>query len=84
MAPVTAQRVSGDMAGDNRDVADLCKDALKTYKGIVGFDLERKFENFEAVIHPGHQGDAKLSQVPPRRHVGRQVARPLLGKPGLH
>ncbi|KAJ0360530.1 hypothetical protein COL154_007448 [Colletotrichum chrysophilum] len=46
----SAQRVPDDMAGDNRDVADLWKDALKTYKGIVGFDLERKFENIDAII----------------------------------
>lgn len=40
MTPVTAQRVPDDVAGDNRDVADLWKDVLKTYKGIMGFDLE--------------------------------------------
>ncbi|KAF4826841.1 hypothetical protein CGCTS75_v008733 [Colletotrichum tropicale] len=41
------------MAGHNRDVADLWKDALKAYKGIVGFDLERKFENLEVMITRG-------------------------------
>ncbi|KAJ0268648.1 hypothetical protein COL940_013199 [Colletotrichum noveboracense] len=50
MASVTAQRVPGDMAGDNRDVADLWKDSLKAYKSIVGFDLEHKFESVEAMI----------------------------------
>ncbi|KAJ0382516.1 hypothetical protein COL922a_012395 [Colletotrichum nupharicola] len=53
MASVTAQRVPGDMAGDNRDVADLWKDSLKAYKSIVGFDLEHKFESVEAMITQG-------------------------------
>ena len=42
-----------ELESDNRDVADLWKDALKQYKGIVGFDLEQKFGNVEAMIAKG-------------------------------
>ncbi|KAI8264264.1 hypothetical protein K4K58_012411 [Colletotrichum sp. SAR11_239] len=70
MAPVTAQRVPDAMAGHNRDVADLCKDALKTYKGIVGFDLERKFENVEAMII---QGIKEMQNFHKFRHDDKKV-----------
>ncbi|KAI8169079.1 hypothetical protein K4K54_010005 [Colletotrichum sp. SAR 10_86] len=50
MAPVTAQRVPGGMAGHNRDVADLWKDALKTYKGI-------KMQNFHKFRHDDKKVD---------------------------
>ncbi|KAF7553457.1 hypothetical protein G7Z17_g3613 [Cylindrodendrum hubeiense] len=42
-----------DLKSDNRDVADLWKEALKSYKGIVGFDLEQKYENVDAMIAKG-------------------------------
>ncbi|KAK2739310.1 NACHT and TPR domain-containing protein [Colletotrichum kahawae] len=70
MASVLAQRVPDDMAGDNRDVADLWKDALKTYKGIVGFDLERKFENVEAMIT---QGTKEMQNFHKFRHDDKKV-----------
>ncbi|KAI8248777.1 hypothetical protein K4K56_010696 [Colletotrichum sp. SAR 10_98] len=70
MAPVTAQRVPGGMAGHNRDVADLWKDALKAYKGIVGFDLERKFENVEAMIT---QGIKEMQNFHKFRHDDKKV-----------
>ncbi|KAJ3953957.1 hypothetical protein N0V92_009547 [Colletotrichum tropicale] len=70
MAPVTAQRVPGDMAGHNRDVADLWKDALKAYKGIVGFDLERKFESVEAMIT---QGTKEMQSFHKFRYDGKKV-----------
>jgi hypothetical protein len=38
---------------DNRDVADLWKDALKSYRGIVGFELEPKFSNVQAMLDFG-------------------------------
>ncbi|EQB56295.1 hypothetical protein CGLO_03705 [Colletotrichum gloeosporioides Cg-14] len=70
MAPVTAQRVPEDMAGDNGHVADLWKDAPKTYKGIVGFDLERKFENLEAMIT---RGTKEMQNVHKFRHDDKKV-----------
>jgi hypothetical protein len=42
-----------DLENDNRDVADLWKQALKEYKGIVGFDLQPKFNNVQAMIDFG-------------------------------
>ncbi|KAL7815852.1 hypothetical protein V8C26DRAFT_107768 [Trichoderma gracile] len=42
-----------DLEKDNRDVADLWKQALKEYKGIVGFDLQPKFNNVQAMIDFG-------------------------------
>lgn len=42
-----------DLQADNRDVADLWKQALKQYKGIVGFDLQPKFNNVQAMIDFG-------------------------------
>jgi hypothetical protein len=38
---------------DHRDVSDLWHDALKKYQGIVGFSLEPKFENVDAMISFG-------------------------------
>ncbi|KAL3299902.1 hypothetical protein RB213_009472 [Colletotrichum asianum] len=70
MAPFTAQRVPDDMAGDNRDAADLWKDALKTYKGIVAFDLEHKFENVEATIT---QGTKEMQNFHKFRYDGKKV-----------
>ncbi|KAF3801822.1 hypothetical protein GCG54_00015042 [Colletotrichum gloeosporioides] len=70
MAPVPAQRVPDDMAGNNRDVADLWKDALKTYKGIVGFDLERKFENVKAMIT---RGTKEMQNFHKFRHDDKKV-----------
>ncbi|KAF4419151.1 hypothetical protein CFRS1_v015535 [Colletotrichum fructicola] len=58
------------MAGDNRDVADLWKDALKTYKGIVGFDLERKFENIDAMIT---RGTKEMQNFHKFRHDDKKV-----------
>lgn len=45
--------VPEDLESDNRDVADLWKQALKQYKGIVGFDLQPKFNNVQAMIDFG-------------------------------
>lgn len=45
--------VPEDLENDNRDVADLWKQALKQYKGIVGFDLQPKFNNVQAMIDFG-------------------------------
>lgn len=41
------------LKNDSRDVSDLWRDALKKYKGIVGFDLERKFDNVDAMVKFG-------------------------------
>ncbi|KAJ0132542.1 Uncharacterized protein HZ326_24373, partial [Fusarium oxysporum f. sp. albedinis] len=41
------------LKNDNRDVADLWKEALKSYKSIVGFDLQRKFDNVQGMLDFG-------------------------------
>ncbi|EEU37966.1 uncharacterized protein NECHADRAFT_84310 [Fusarium vanettenii 77-13-4] len=41
------------LKNDNRDVADLWKEALKSYKGVVGFDLQRKFDNVQGMLDFG-------------------------------
>lgn len=41
------------LKNDNRDVADLWKEALKSYKGIVGLDLQRKFDNAKDMLDYG-------------------------------
>ncbi|KAK7424652.1 hypothetical protein QQZ08_008535 [Neonectria magnoliae] len=53
MATSVPLDLAKELESDNRDVADLWKDALKQYKGIVGFDLEQKFGNVEAMIAKG-------------------------------
>ncbi|EHK16301.1 uncharacterized protein TRIVIDRAFT_112373, partial [Trichoderma virens Gv29-8] len=45
--------VPEDLESDNRDVADLWKQALQQYRGIVGFDLQPKFNNVQAMIDFG-------------------------------
>ena len=40
-------QLPADLQEENRDVADLWKDALKAYKGIVGFDLEENLIMFK-------------------------------------
>ncbi|GKT41473.1 uncharacterized protein ColSpa_01654 [Colletotrichum spaethianum] len=55
---------------DGRDVADLWKEALKAYKGIVGFDLERKFENVEVMIA---QGTKDMENFHKFRHNDKKV-----------
>ncbi|KAL6365743.1 hypothetical protein LRP88_00318 [Fusarium phalaenopsidis] len=59
-----------DLKDDNRDVADLWKDALKAYKGIVGFDLEKKFDNVEAMIE---QGTYEMNNFHKFRHNEKKV-----------
>ncbi|RTE79591.1 hypothetical protein BHE90_005917 [Fusarium euwallaceae] len=59
-----------DLKDDNRDVADLWKDALKAYKGIVGFDLEKKFDNVEAMIK---QGTHEMNNFHKFRHNEKKV-----------
>ncbi|KAF7563389.1 hypothetical protein G7046_g719 [Stylonectria norvegica] len=59
-----------DLKNDNRDVADLWKEALKSYKGIVGFDLERKFENVDAMII---QGTKEMNSFHKFRHNEKKV-----------
>ncbi|KAL6864636.1 hypothetical protein J3F83DRAFT_742527 [Trichoderma novae-zelandiae] len=45
--------VPEDLENDTRNVADLWKQALQQYKGIVGFDLQPKFNNVQAMIEFG-------------------------------
>lgn len=50
---VAPPAVAEELKADDRDVADLWKQALKSYKGIVGFDLERKFDNVQSMVDFG-------------------------------
>ncbi|KAH7136344.1 hypothetical protein EDB81DRAFT_693393 [Dactylonectria macrodidyma] len=59
-----------DLKSDKRDVADLWKEALKSYKGIVGFDLEQKFENVDAMIAKGTQ---EMNNFHKFRHNDKKV-----------
>ena len=72
MASVTgaAEKLPEDLKNDDRDVADLWKEALKSYKGIVGFDLERKFDNVEAMLA---QGTKEMSNFHKFRHNDKKV-----------
>jgi hypothetical protein len=47
------QRLPETLKDDRRDVSDLWKDALRSYKGIVGFDLERRFDSVDAMMQFG-------------------------------
>ncbi|KAL0934771.1 NACHT and TPR domain-containing protein [Colletotrichum truncatum] len=71
MAVVPIQhKVSEELNSDNRDVADLWKDALKAYKGIVGFDLERKFDDVQGMIN---QGTKEMENFHKFRHNDKKV-----------
>jgi hypothetical protein len=63
-------RLPADLQEENRDVADLWKDALKAYKGIVGFDLEKKFDNVQAMID---QGTKEMNSFHSFRHNDKKV-----------
>ncbi|KAF4345314.1 hypothetical protein FBEOM_718 [Fusarium beomiforme] len=41
------------LKNDDRDVADLWKEALKSYESIVGFGLQRKFDNVQSMLDYG-------------------------------
>ncbi|KAK0373549.1 hypothetical protein CLIM01_09075 [Colletotrichum limetticola] len=43
------------LKNDNRDISDLWQEALKNYKGIVGFDLQRSFDNVQDMIKFANQ-----------------------------
>ncbi|KAK1512403.1 uncharacterized protein CCOS01_14643 [Colletotrichum costaricense] len=72
--PMTAsaaqKEVSEAVKNDNRDVSDLWKEALKAYKGIVGFDLERKFDSVQAMID---QGTHEMENFHKFRHNDKKV-----------
>lgn len=51
--PDEKPKLPEELKDDNRDVSDLWKEALKKYKGIVGFDLARKFDNVQSMIDFG-------------------------------
>lgn len=59
-----------DIEKDNRDVADLWKEALKQYKGIVGFDLQPKFNNAQAMID---FGTGEMNAFHKFRHNSKKV-----------
>ncbi|KAM0551741.1 hypothetical protein ACHAPJ_008308 [Fusarium lateritium] len=60
------------LKNDNRDVADLWKEALKDYKGIVGFDLQRKFDNVQGMLDFGID---QMNNFHKFRHDGGKVDR---------
>ncbi|KAF4480013.1 hypothetical protein CGGC5_v012977 [Colletotrichum fructicola Nara gc5] len=45
--------VEKQLSTDDRDVKDLWQEALKGYQGIVGFSLERKFDNVQSMLDFG-------------------------------
>ncbi|KAF5003633.1 hypothetical protein FDECE_9839 [Fusarium decemcellulare] len=63
-------KLPNDLKDDNRDVSDLWKDALKAYKGIVGFDLEKKFDNVQSMID---QGTKEMNNFHKFRHNEKKV-----------
>jgi len=64
-------QLPADLQDENRDVVDLWKDALKAYKGIVGFDLEKKFDNVQAMID---QGTKEMNNFHSFRHNDKKVS----------
>ncbi|KAL7788360.1 hypothetical protein V8C37DRAFT_388324 [Trichoderma ceciliae] len=63
------QGASEEKNGD-RVIADLWQDALRAYKGIVGFDLERKFDNIHAMID---QATDEMNNFRKFRHNEKKV-----------
>jgi hypothetical protein len=59
-----------ELEGDTRDIAELWKDALKSYKGVVGFDLEKKFDNVQGMID---QGTKEMNNFHKFRHNEQKV-----------
>ncbi|EQB45411.1 NACHT and TPR domain-containing protein [Colletotrichum gloeosporioides Cg-14] len=55
--PSAGKQLSSDvekqLSTDDRDVKDLWQEALKGYQGIVGFSLERKFDNAQSMLDFG-------------------------------
>ncbi|KAI8304646.1 hypothetical protein K4K61_006034 [Colletotrichum sp. SAR11_59] len=45
--------VEKQLSTDDRDVKDLWQEALKGYQGIVGFSLERKFDDVQSMLDFG-------------------------------
>ncbi|KAF4971548.1 hypothetical protein FZEAL_9832 [Fusarium zealandicum] len=72
MSPNTEPSQPRGLEEDSRDVADLWKDALKAYKGIVGFDLEKKFDSVDAMIK---QGSNEMDNFHKFRHDEKKVDR---------
>lgn len=72
MAPPTKNEppLPDELKNDSRDVADLWKEALKNYKGIVGFDLERKFDNVQQMVD---QGTKEMNKFHRFRHNEKKV-----------
>lgn len=55
---------------DAREVADIWREALKTYKGIVGFDLVQKFSSTTDMIA---QGSQEMNNFHKFRHNEKKV-----------
>lgn len=59
-----------ELSEDSRDIADIWREALKTYKGIVGFDLTQKFSSTADMINVGTQEMNKFHKF---RHNEKKV-----------
>ncbi|KAH6991857.1 hypothetical protein EDB82DRAFT_459229 [Fusarium venenatum] len=53
VAKGVTEELGEQLNNDDRDVADLWKDAIKSYQSIVGFDLQRKFDNVQSMLDFG-------------------------------
>ena len=62
--------VPGPLQDDDRDVADVWKEALKSYKGIVGFDLSPRFDNVQSMVE---FGTAEMNKFHSFRHNNKKV-----------
>lgn len=63
-------QLSESLKNDARDVADIWRDALKAYKGIVGFDLVQKFPSTTEMIA---QGTNEMNNFHKFRHNEKKV-----------
>ena len=68
--PPQQQKLKQELDNDTRDVADLWNDALKSYKGIVGFDLQPRFNNVQSMIDFGGNEMANFHKF---RHNEKKV-----------
>ncbi|KAI8271536.1 hypothetical protein K4K56_003210 [Colletotrichum sp. SAR 10_98] len=64
--------VEKQLSTDDRDVKDLWQEALKGYQGIVGFSLERKFDNVQSMLDFGTEQMSKFHKF---RHDKGKVDR---------
>ena len=59
-----------DLQDDDRDVSDLWKEALRNYKGVVGYDLQPKFGNVQEMVDYGTE---QMNNFHKFRHNDKKV-----------